>query len=198
MAAAVKTRAGHILASAKRLGRMISDLTDISRIESRRLAVESGPVDLAALVEAVVERTASETEGHEVHIEVKGEIPIVQADAGRIEQVLSNLLSNAAKYGDPGTPIRAILERRGGEVRVSIQNMGRGIPPEELPYLFERFFRGKPTGKERVVGLGLGLYIAKGLIEAHGGRIWAESSKNGCTTFHVTLPIGPPPPQDDA
>ncbi|MGK4007947.1 PAS domain-containing protein [Sorangium sp. So ce1036] len=198
MAAAVKIRAGHILASARRLGRMISDLTDISRIESRRLAIESDPVDLAALVEAVVERTAGETEGHEVHVELTGEIPIVQADAGRVEQVLSNLLSNAAKYGDPGTPIQVTLARRGGEVQVSIQNTGRGIPPEDLPLLFERFFRGRAMRNERVVGLGLGLYIAKGLIEAHRGRIWVESPRGGRTTFHFTLPIGLPPPRSGA
>ncbi|AUX39092.1 histidine kinase [Sorangium cellulosum] len=195
VAAAVKTRAGHIVSSAKRLGRMVSDLTDISQLESRRLAIERAPVDLQALVEAVVERTASETAGHTVEIAVNGEIPIVYADAGRVEQILSNLLSNAAKYGELATPIRASLERRGDEVQVSVENAGRGIPQEDLPMLFERFFRGKARG-ERVVGLGLGLYIAKGLVEAHHGRIWAESPRGGPTTFHFTLPIGAPPAQD--
>ncbi|WP_437677116.1 PAS domain-containing protein [Sorangium sp. So ce131] len=195
VAAAVKTRAGHIVSSAKRLGRMVSDLTDISQLESRRLAIERAPVDLPALVEAVVERTASETEGHKVEIAVSGDIPVVYADAGRVEQILSNLLSNAAKYGEPETPIRATLERRGDEVQVSVENAGQGIPPEDLPMLFERFFRGKARG-ERVVGLGLGLYIAKGLVEAHHGRIWAESRRGGPTAFHFTLPIGAPPAQD--
>ncbi|WP_437288351.1 PAS domain-containing protein [Sorangium sp. So ce406] len=188
LADAAKVRAGHILASARRLGRMVSDLTDISRIESRRLAIERGPVDLPALVQAVVERTASETDGHPVDIEVRGEIPVVAADAGRMEQVLSNLLSNAAKYGDPETPIQVRLERRGDAVVTSIWNRGRGIPPDELPFLFERFFRGKAR-EARVIGLGLGLYIAKGLIEAHGGQIWAESPGDGHTAFHFTLPL---------
>ncbi|WP_438026657.1 PAS domain-containing protein [Sorangium sp. So ce233] len=188
LADAAKVRAGHILASARRLGRMVSDLTDISRIESRRLAIERAPVDLPALVQAVVERTASETEGHPVDVEVRGEIPVVAADAGRVEQVLSNLLSNAAKYGDPETPIHVKLERRGDAVVTSIWNKGSGIPPEELPFLFERFFRGKAR-EARVIGLGLGLYIAKSLIEAHGGQVWAESPGDGRTAFHFTLPL---------
>ncbi|HTN88031.1 MAG TPA: PAS domain-containing sensor histidine kinase, partial [Sorangium sp.] len=188
VADAVKSRAGHILASARRLGRMVSDLTDISRIESRRLAIERAPVDLPALVRAVVERMASDTEGNAVEVETRGEIPTVLADAGRVEQVLSNLLSNAAKYGDSGTPITTSLERRGDAVEISIRNRGRGIPPEDLPFLFERFFRGKAR-EERVLGLGLGLYIAKGLIEAHGGSIWVESSGDGHTTFYFTLPL---------
>ncbi|WP_437928021.1 PAS domain-containing protein [Sorangium sp. So ce291] len=188
LADAVKARAGHILASARRLGRMVSDLTDISRIESRRLAIERAPVDLPALVRAVVERMASDTEGNAVEVEVGGEIPTLLADAGRVEQVLSNLLSNAAKYGDPGTSITTRLERRADAVEISIGNRGRGIPPEDLPFLFERFFRGKAR-EERVLGLGLGLYIAKGLIEAHGGSIWVESSGEGHTTFYFTLPL---------
>ncbi|XXY45150.1 PAS domain-containing protein [Sorangium sp. So ce269] len=188
VADAVKARAGHILASARRLGRMVSDLTDISRIESRRLAIERAPLDLPALVRAVVERMASDTEEHAVDVEIRGEIPTVLADAGRVEQVLSNLLSNAAKYGDPETPITTRLERRADAVEVSIGNRGRGIPPEDLPFLFERFFRGKAQ-EERVLGLGLGLYIAKGLIEAHGGSIWVESSGDGQTTFYFTLPL---------
>ncbi|WP_437781006.1 PAS domain-containing protein [Sorangium sp. So ce1097] len=188
VADAVKARAGHILASASRLGRMVSDLTDISRIESRRLAIERGPVDLPALVQAVVERTEGDTAGHPVDIEIRGEIPVVSADAGRVEQVLSNLLSNAAKYGDPGTPIKVRLEKRGAAVETSIWNRGRTIPPEEMPLLFERFFRGRAK-EERVVGLGLGLYIAKGLIEAHGGAIWVECPGDGDTAFYFTLPV---------
>ncbi|WP_437507949.1 PAS domain-containing protein [Sorangium sp. So ce1099] len=188
VADAVKARAGHILASARRLGRMVSDLTDISRIESRRLAIERAPVDLPALVQAVVERMASDTEGNAVDVEIRGEIPTVLADAGRVEQVLSNLLSNAAKYGEPATPITTRLDRRADAVEISIRNRGRGIPPEDLPFLFERFFRGKAR-EERVLGLGLGLYIAKGLIEAHGGSIWVESSGDGHTTFYFTLPL---------
>ncbi|WP_437590271.1 PAS domain-containing protein [Sorangium sp. So ce1000] len=191
VAAAVKTRAGHILTSAKRLGRMVSDLTDISQIESRRLAIERAPIDLRALVEAVVERMTSETEGRAIDVESRSEIPIVRADAGRVEQVLSNLISNAVKYGDPETPIRVTLERRDDAVQISIRNSGRGIPAEDLPLLFERFFRGKAK-EERVVGLGLGLYIAKGLVEAHSGRIWVESPEDGHTTFHFTLPIEAP------
>ncbi|WP_437798341.1 PAS domain-containing protein [Sorangium sp. So ce693] len=195
VATAVKTRAGHILASAKRLGRMVSDLTDISQIESRRLAIERAPIDLRALVEAVVERMGSETEGRAVDVESRGEIPIVHADAGRVEQVLSNLISNAVKYGDLETPIQVALERRDDAVQISIRNSGRGIPAEDLPLLFERFFRGKAK-EERVVGLGLGLYIAKRLVEAHDGRIWVESPEGGHTTFHFTLPVAAAPRRD--
>ncbi|WP_437950732.1 PAS domain S-box protein [Sorangium sp. So ce296] len=181
-------KAQHILASAMQLNRMISDLLDVSRLESHRLDLRPAEVDLPALIRATVERTADATKGHGLDVEVLDGIPPLLADSGRLEQVLTNLLSNAAKYGAPGTPIRIAVERRGDEVLVAVQNEGKGIAPEELPRLFARYYRTREAKAGGAAGLGLGLYIVRGLIEAHGGRVWAESAP-GKTSFQFTLPL---------
>jgi PAS domain S-box-containing protein len=185
----VKTRVEHILTSARQLNRMISDLLDVSRIEARRLVLECKLVDLPALVHDVVERTAEITRGHPVRVDVKCEIPLLEIDPIRIEQVLTNLLSNAAKYSYPGTPIELTLECRDREIDTSVTNRGPGISQEELPRLFTRFYRTPEARAAHVAGLGLGLYITKGLVEAHGGRIWVQSVPGQTTTFTFTLPI---------
>ncbi len=178
-----------ILVSAKRMERMVADLLDVSRIGSNRLTLNMEPVELTALVREVVERAREVTQDHEIHVDVLGSIPPLKADPVRLEQVLVNLLSNAAKYGYPETVIRVKLERRGEEVQVAVTNRGPGIPPEDLPQLFTRFQRTRFSREGRIPGLGLGLYISKGLVEAHGGRIWAESMPGKTTTFYFTLPV---------
>jgi PAS domain S-box-containing protein len=111
-----RARADHILASALRLDRMIGDLLDASSIEARRLAITRRPTDLGALLRSVAERCAAEARGHPVEVEIRGATPSVDVDAGRIEQVLTNLISNAAKYGYPDTEVRVLLEQRAREV----------------------------------------------------------------------------------
>ncbi|MFT3772174.1 MAG: ATP-binding protein [Minicystis sp.] len=184
---AVTTKAAHIVTSAQRLNRMIGDLLDVSRLEARRLELTREPTDLAALVRAALERASAETLGHRVEVAVRGALPPVDIDPGRVEQVLGNLLSNAAKYGEPGADIQVILEPYGGAARVSVVNRGPGISPEDLAWLFQRFQRAAAAGT-KIGGVGLGLYISKGLIEAHGGRMWAESNPGDRTSFHFTLP----------
>lgn len=182
----------HILASARQLDRMIADLLDVSRIEARRLKLDRQVVNLPVLVQAVVERTAEITKGHLVRVAIKRAVPELMADPVRLEQILSNLLSNAAKYGYSDTPIRVDVEACNREVQVSVTNLGPGIRPQDIPDLFTRFHRARRVQAERKAGLGLGLYIAKGLVEAHGGRIWVESTPGRETTFSFTLPIGTP------
>jgi PAS domain S-box-containing protein len=184
-----KTWIEHILASTTQLNRMIADLLDVSRIDARRLTLDCHQVDLLALVSAVVERTAALTTGHPVRVAAAGQIPSLEIDSGRIEQILDNLLSNAAKYGYPNTDIVVDVERRDTDVEVSVTNQGQGIAPEEVPKLFQRFYRAPEARAAGVAGVGLGLYITKGLVEAHGGRIWAESTPGQTTTFHFTLPV---------
>lgn len=173
--------------AAMTLSRMIADMLDASRIEAKRLSIQRSDVDLPRLIEEVVERTLDLAERCEVHIEA-GMKRIVSADPDRIGQVLSNLLSNAVKYGEPKIPIRIEVADHDGEAEVTITNRGRGIPADELPLLFSRFARSRETRTGGVPGIGLGLYICKGLIEAHEGRIWAESTPGGITSFHFTLP----------
>jgi signal transduction histidine kinase len=124
-----------------------------------------------------------------VQVSVQGVIPPLDADPGHIEQVLVNLLSNAAKYGREGCPIEVRVQAGASEVEVAVANQGPGIPPGELRRLFGRFCRSRSTPADRAPGIGLGLYIAKGLVEAHGGPIWAESIPGETTTFRFTLPL---------
>jgi signal transduction histidine kinase len=109
-------------------------------------------------------------------------------DPVRFDQILGNLMGNAVKHGAKNGEIRVHVEQRGGEVEISVTNQGRGIEPDELSRIFTRFARSKSTHKSEVPGLGLGLYIAKGLVEAHGGHMWVDSVPNKTTTFHFTLP----------
>src|SRR5262249_45491271 len=156
-----------------RLGRMIDDLLDASRIEASRLSISPRAIDLRALVETVAE--AAREAGGENPIEVSvgaGQAAVVGPD--RIHQVLIKLISNAAKYGDPGAPIRVAATNHDEVVEVTVTNHGPGIPADQLPLLFTRFGRTREARENETPGIGLGLYISKGLVEAHGGRMWVE------------------------
>jgi PAS domain S-box-containing protein len=181
--------ARHILASARQVGRMIADLLDVSQIEARHLRLSRQPTDLTLLVHTAAERMAEVLDGHPLRLHLVDGLPLVEVDPGRLEQVLGNLLSNAAKYGFPGTAIDVTLTREERSVRLSVTNEGQGIAPEDLPALFQRFQLTPAARRERIAGLGLGLYITRGLVEAHGGHIWAESTPHRTTTFHLTLPL---------
>ena len=176
--------------SAARLNKMIDDLLDVSRIDARRLALERADTDLAGLLDDVVERLSLLSPGHPIHFEPQVRPAPVFVDPARMEQVLDNLVSNAAKYGEPAAPITIRLRpsRDDGAFEVAVVNRGRGIAPQDLPKIFERFHRSGEARSGAVAGLGLGLYICKGLVEAHGGRIGAESIPNETTTFHFTIP----------
>jgi PAS domain S-box-containing protein len=187
--AATRAPIEHILNSSRQLSRMVTDLLDASRIETRRLSLRRQPVELVPLVNSVVQRMDQVTQGHPVRIKTTGPIAHLELDPDRIEQVLTNLLSNAAKYSDPDSDILITIEQQDAAVRVAVTNRGPGIAPDELPKLFSRFYRASNAEKGKVAGVGLGLYITKGLVEAHGGSISAESVPNDTTTFSFTLPI---------
>jgi PAS domain S-box-containing protein len=187
----VRTRAGHVLAAARRLDRMIADLLDVSRLEAHRMSLDLQPVELAGLLRDVAERTAVEHGAGRFAIDVPAALPPVRADPARLEQVLSNLLSNAVKYGFADTPIRLSARADGDRVEIAVENRGPGIAPADLPRLFQRFQRGRRVA--RVTGIGLGLYIARGIVEAHGGQIRAESVPGETTVFRFTLPIAAAP-----
>jgi PAS domain S-box-containing protein len=180
---------GHIAESAHLLRRMIQDLLDASRIETHRLALDRRVVNLTALVSEIIERASKLTLNHVVSVTVCAVIPPICGDPIRIEQVMTNLLTNAARYGEPRSNIVVLLDVADDAVKVGVRNRGPGIPPEEIPNLFNRFVRSHGAQERTREGLGLGLYIAKGLVEAHGGYIWVESSPGETTTFWFTLPI---------
>jgi signal transduction histidine kinase len=142
------------------------------------------------LVAAVVERTAAALagRGQSFHVTVVGTLSSVLADPPRIEQVLSNLLSNAAKYGDPDSEITIDMRQQDREAVVVVTNRGPGIPADEVANVFTRFYRTRQARAGVAEGLGLGLYIAKGIVEAHHGQISVESILGQKTSFSFTLP----------
>lgn len=189
---ALQQRLQQIRSLARRLRRMVDDLVDFTRLEARQLTLEPGQVDLAVLIEEAVQRIGLDAPDRPIDVHVRGAPVIVEVDADRIAQVLDNLLSNAMKYGDPGTPIRVDLETGEGRATVSVTNRGPGIAPDDMAHLFERFQRARDTRRRGAKGIGLGLHITRGLIEAHGGEIVAESVPGGETTFRFTLPLWQP------
>ena len=165
--------------------RLIGDLLDAGRIETGTLSVAPEPSDAPALVEEA--RTAFTAAGgqHTVLVDLPAGMPPVIADRRRVVQVLGNLLTNAARSAPEATPIRIAAVSEGGYVALSVADKGRGIAPERLPHVFARHVADRQDG-----GLGLGLAICKGLVEAHGGRIRADSAGAGHgATFTFTLPV---------
>jgi signal transduction histidine kinase len=177
--------------STTRLNKMIDDLLDVSRIEAHRLSLERVETDLASFMDDAVERLSSLAPGHPVRFHARVRPAPAFVDALRLEQVLGNLISNAAKYGVPEDEIAIELVGCGSDYKVAVRNRGGGIEAAEMPKLFQRFARsGKPRSGS-VPGLGVGLYICKNLVEAHGGHIWAESILGQTTTFYFTIPMLP-------
>ncbi len=180
--------AASIEEEALRLNQIVGNLLDLSRLEGGILRAEKGYYDLGALVDDVVGRLRMLSEKHRIVIEIPEDLPPVPLDYVEIDRVLSNLIENAVKYTSPGTEIKVSADRSGKEVRVTVADSGPGVPPEAMPRLFEPFFRAGGEAP-RPKGTGLGLAVAKGLVEAHGGRIWAENRPGGGAQFSFTLPL---------
>jgi PAS domain S-box-containing protein len=184
--------AEQIRAAAQRLHRMVGDLMDLSRLHAHRLELVRQYVDVPALVSAVAERVALQAPDRAFDVRILEPVPDVVADPDRIAQVMENLLTNAVKYGKGGTVILTTVSSEGGDVAVAVTNEGRPLTAEELSRIFERFHRTASAKLEGIQGVGLGLYITRSLVEAHGGRITAESTPAGVTTFRFTLPVAGP------
>ncbi|HEY7063792.1 MAG TPA: ATP-binding protein [Chloroflexota bacterium] len=174
---------------AQRLNRIVGNLLDLSRLEGGSLRPERAWYDLGALVDDVVGRLRPLTAGHGVVVSVPENLPPIYLDYVEIDQVLSNLIENAVKYTPPGAPIEITVRQDPGAVRVIVTDRGPGIPEAALPRLFDSFYR-VDEGGPRPQGQGVGLAVARGLIEAHGGRIWATNRAGGGATFTFTLPLG--------
>ena len=174
------------------LGRMVADLMDASLLESDRLRVMFARVDLGQLLADVVRRTPLASRRTRTQVPANARL-FVNGDAERLEQVIANLLSNAVKYATPNTDVVVDLGVAAGQAHIQVTNAGDPIPQDELPFIFNRFARTRAADASGVMGLGLGLYIARGLVSAHRGRIWAESGPAEGTTFHVTFPLAGPP-----
>jgi signal transduction histidine kinase len=176
-----------------RLSRLVDDLQELSRVEAASFSLELSPVSISELVETVRKRLSRPflTKGITLSIHLADEIPLVQADTGRLLQVLTNLLNNALQYTPTGGEVTLNVKRNGQEICVTIADTGIGIPPLHLPHIFDRFYRvDKSRSRQEGGGSGIGLTISKYLVEAHGGRIWVESNKERQgSKFIFTLPV---------
>jgi signal transduction histidine kinase len=170
---------------------LIQDLLDVARIEAGRLRIDPGPEDVAELVGAALDVLAplAAERGVELRRTLGSSLPDACVDSQRIHQAISNLVGNAIKFTPGGGCVTVSAQRAGAEVLVRVVDTGPGIPPEHLPHLFDRYWQGtRPTRR----GAGLGLPITKGIVEAHRGRIWVESTPGQGSTFSFTLPLRPP------
>jgi signal transduction histidine kinase len=191
-AAAVARAVGMIERSTKTLAQLIDDLLDASRIIAGKLTFETRPLELRPVVEAALDAAAPAAQAKEIVLErvLTGPLPAVSGDAGRLQQVVSNLLANAIKFTTGGGRIEVRLERSGPSVKITVIDTGSGISPDFLPFIFERFRQADTTMTRKQKGLGLGLAIARQIVQLHGGAIEAASAGEGRgSTFVVTLPL---------
>jgi signal transduction histidine kinase len=178
-----------IISDSQRLERMIADLLDESRIETGRLRLRRERVDVAALVAGIVARLGRAYPERTIRFSQSGHLPAMKLDPDRSDQVLTNLITNAAKYGYEGTEIVVELDARDDAVELTVISQGPGIRAEDLSRVFDRYYRTPGVQAAGTEGLGLGLYITRGIFEGHGGQVWAESDPGRTTRFHVVLPV---------
>jgi two-component system, OmpR family, sensor histidine kinase KdpD len=174
---------------ADKLTELISSLLEMSRIEAGILTIHPQAIDLGAVVKSAVNSAQRRVNEHSIQLTVDQPLPVCYGDARRIEQIVANLIDNAAKYSEPGKQIDIRIENRDKELVVSVVDQGRGISPEQLERIFDRFYQIGHSGDSGRHGIGLGLAICRGLVEAHGGGIWVESEYQKGSTFSFSLPI---------
>jgi PAS domain S-box-containing protein len=181
-----RQRGEAILASAGRMTRLIGDLVDAARLEAGHVTLHLEPVDLSMFLVRWRERMAAALDVQRVKLTVPGAVPVVLADAARLDQILANLVTNALKYSVADSDVRVALEVAPPDLRLSVTDRGPGIAADELPRLFQRYYRAKSA--VRAEGLGLGLFITRKLVEAHGWRIEAASEPGAGSVFTLVVP----------
>ena len=180
----------NIKQSTDRMNSLITDLLDLARLQQDRLELSVRNIDVLDLVEGAVSLMQPLLDAREQRVEVfsPSPSPVVQGDLRRLERVLLNLLRNANKFAPAGTVIRVTVHEDARDATVAVQDAGPGIAAEAIPHLFDQFFTDRTSSSELNIGAGLGLPIAKGIVEAHGGRIWVESTAGAGTTVWFALP----------
>ena len=177
---------------AQGLADLINDLLDISRIESGRgFKIKKAPLELRKIILENVDLFKSQTDKHDFKVNIPRDLVSIEADEEKIDQVMENLISNAIKFSPQGGKITVSVKQAGGEVKTGVADKGMGIGKEDLTHIFERFYRVDDAFTRGIRGAGLGLAIAKYIIESHGGKIWAESELGKGSTFSFTLPLKP-------
>jgi two-component system, NarL family, sensor histidine kinase BarA len=176
-----------ILSSGRRMNAMIQDLVDATRLEIGQLKLFPRPLDLKPVLFALKGQLSSIADAERISMESVEDLPPVFADPDRLDRILTNLFTNALKYSPPKSEVLVKAKQVDGEVVISITDSGAGIAPEDAPHVFDRFNGGKTSRKKDSIGLGL--YIARMLVEAHGGRIWVESEPGKGSVFSFSLPL---------
>jgi len=182
-----------IHAEADRLNRLVDDLQELSRVEAHAYQLDFRSLDISSIVQTVTKRLAPQAESKRISLdfELTPDLPPVLADEDRAIQILTNLTGNALRYTPKGGKVTISAKRINDDVQFSVHDTGIGIPPEHLPHIFDRFYRvDKSRSRQAGGGSGIGLTIARALVEAHGKRIWVESEGEGKgSAFNFTLPI---------
>jgi len=173
---------------ADRLNRLVVEVLEMARIEASKLHPDRAPHDINDIVAAALKAQEESLKGRAVELRIVSPLPAADVDFEFIQQVLKQLLDNAVKYSAPGTPVVIAAETAGERIVVSVSDRGSGIAEEEQSRVFDKFYRGRKS-RERVLGTGLGLSIAKGIIEAHGGKIWVTSEPGKGSVFSFAVPM---------
>jgi signal transduction histidine kinase len=187
---AVRRRARAIEKGAASVLGMLNDLVDTARLESGHFPLDRRPVDLARFAVELKAHLDGTLPLDRLEVAIPDGLPAAHVDPQRFERILVNLLSNAVKYSPPPSPIVLGAAVRERDLVVSVADSGPGISQQDLPRIFQKYFRAK--GAQKRDGLGIGLYSTRLLVQAHGGRIWVESTPGKGTTFYVALPLAPP------
>jgi len=181
-----------IHAEADRLNRLVDDLQELSRVEARAYQLDIRPVDISSIAQTVLKRLAPQAKLKRITLalDLAPHLPPVLADEDRAIQILTNLTGNALQYTPEGGSVTLSDKKENGVIQVSVHDTGVGIPPEHIPHIFDRFYRvDKSRSRQAGGGSGIGLTIARALVEAQGGQIWAQSEGEGMgSTFSFTLP----------
>jgi PAS domain S-box-containing protein len=176
-----------ILTAGQQMDKMMDDLIDLTRLRGGTIPLQCQTVDLSSFIPDFLSRSSVALDVARISAEIPPDLPKVCADPRYLERSLFNLVSNALKYSEPHDPVCIRAGGEGSELVVSVSDAGHGIPPEDLPHIFKRFFRARNAGRRR--GFGLGLFITRSIVEAHGGQIWAQSDPGQGSTFSFTLPL---------
>ena len=185
----VRAYGGYIFNDADRINRLIGDMLDLDRMESGRMSMRSGHVDINEVLTEAIARAGTGGANVEFKADFDPRLPIVAGDRDRLIQVVSNLVNNAVKYSPEGGTVTLSTRGEGGFALVSVTDTGLGIPPDEIGHVFERFRRVRSGAAQSIPGTGLGLTIVKQIVEMHGGKIWVESAVGHGSAFHFTIPL---------
>jgi signal transduction histidine kinase len=188
----IREKLSVIREEADRLGKMVGKLLHASRIQAGGMRLRLEPVDLRRLIKKVAHRMGGLSDKHAIVLDIPRHLPPILADYEQVQEVLLNLLDNALKYSPLGGTVTVSARQQGDEIIVSVADQGIGIPEQDRDRLFQRFSRLDSRFVRQVKGTGLGLYICKAIVEAHGGRIWAEAVNGGGSRFSFSLPLRRP------